>query len=225
MLVLAKNPLIRRSRATLPTKSSTTAVMAGWPPSRSYSVFFGAIPIWACAAVVHNTAATAVAITIRMLFPFLVRSKDRRRRHARRCWRATCLAMKVRSAGIRVSTDDATLVGGLIPRRQGTRICARGKGNVAENTGRGFAPRQRIDRSADSGPVCARGGRIGPPHVVTAEERGGATAGALGDGVRGAHRLSRSALRRGDQARRRQRPDRRLNDVLRRCNAQDDRRL
>ena len=41
MSVLAKKPLIRLSAATLPTKSSTTAVMAGWPPSRSYSDFCG----------------------------------------------------------------------------------------------------------------------------------------------------------------------------------------
>src|SRR5215510_14386445 len=81
ILVLAKNPLIRRSRATLPTNSSTTAVMAGRPPSRSYSVFFGA-SIWAWAVVVHSTAATAAAMTIRMRFPFLVGEKTDAPPHA-----------------------------------------------------------------------------------------------------------------------------------------------
>src|SRR5665213_2734572 len=45
MSVCAKNALILASAAPLPTKSSTTAVIAGWPPWRSYSDFDGIDPM------------------------------------------------------------------------------------------------------------------------------------------------------------------------------------
>src|SRR5262245_58641179 len=63
-LARAKRWLIRVSAATLPMKSSTTAWMAGLPPSRSYSGFFVSIPPPAHPAVSHP-AATSIATAMR----------------------------------------------------------------------------------------------------------------------------------------------------------------
>ena len=47
MSAFAKNALMRASAATLPTKSSTTALIASWPPRRSnsdFSLVAGVVP-------------------------------------------------------------------------------------------------------------------------------------------------------------------------------------
>ena len=51
ILALANRPLIRSSFATRPTKSSTTAVMAGFPPRRSYNE--ASVDLVICICSVH----------------------------------------------------------------------------------------------------------------------------------------------------------------------------
>src|SRR5262249_4343334 len=75
---------------TWPTRPPTRAVMAGRPPSRSYSVFLGAGPC-ACALPASRPAEMTAIITLRMNIPPWC--NDVSGALAARCWRATCMAM------------------------------------------------------------------------------------------------------------------------------------
>src|SRR5947207_832471 len=79
IFALAKRWLIRPSPATLPTKSSTTEVMAGLPPSRSYSDFLAVMPPSMLAQPVANsTTAVRMPLPIPRIVPSVHESRSER---------------------------------------------------------------------------------------------------------------------------------------------------